>query len=418
MAKKILLFGIFVFFSIIVCVLIVISIPTADSVQATDNTVGKWNSEMEGNNKTNYLVGLNSVVFENYTGTPLDGIYISNKDSNNWGFKLNAEIIKDGGTLTFSMDQLEDGDDIYDFGSIDHDGLNYDIFDVQINAGDTLSLKKEGEEAVLTVTSLSGEKKEYRGKTYNEARETADTNEQFGELTSFTFENNTGDSINELLLTYDYSLIDKTINPGECVTISVESSELVYVEGDYNFLADCNEMKHTYYVESVRIMSGDTLVLTTDGNNAVITVISSNGDKKEYKGEPFDVGRENADGDKAVRPGRLTSFCFENNTGYTIDDVEFYEVSLVDKPVKSGARVTVSVPKTEFEFLEDEEDVVYDFCAFCNEIKSTYIVSPIKVMTGDTLVLTKEGNDAVITVISSKGDKKEYRGYIYEWDEE
>jgi len=108
----------------------------------------------------------NNYFFENQTGKAIDGLYISTPDSMSWGDKLNKDIIRSGGSLDISKDTLTSEDGIYDVGAIDEDGLNYDIFEVKIKAGDTLVLTRNEEEAVLTVTSADGDKEEYKGEAY------------------------------------------------------------------------------------------------------------------------------------------------------------------------------------------------------------------------------------------------------------
>ena len=108
----------------------------------------------------------NNYFFENQTGKAIDGLYISTPDSMSWGDKLNKDIIRSGGSLDISTDNLTSEDGIYDLGAIDEDGLNYDIFEVKIHAGDTLVLTRNEEEAVLTVTSADGDKEEYKGEAY------------------------------------------------------------------------------------------------------------------------------------------------------------------------------------------------------------------------------------------------------------
>lgn len=108
----------------------------------------------------------NNFFFENQTGKAIDGLYISTPDSMSWGDKLNKDIIRSGGSIDISKDVLTSAEGIYDIGAIDEDGLNYDIFEVKINAGDTLSLTRNEEEAVLTVTSADGDKEEYVGEAY------------------------------------------------------------------------------------------------------------------------------------------------------------------------------------------------------------------------------------------------------------
>ena len=106
--------------------------------------------------------------FENKTGVQIDGLHISSKSASTWGEKVNEEPINVGASVNFEQSKLVDGNATYDFGAIDHDGLNYDVYDVTISVGDTITLSKDDDEAVVTVTAMDGTSKEYRGETYKD----------------------------------------------------------------------------------------------------------------------------------------------------------------------------------------------------------------------------------------------------------
>lgn len=108
----------------------------------------------------------NDVFFTNKTDVRIDGIYLSSKDATAWGSKLNPSRIGKGDVFVISSSALADGEDIYDFGAVDEDSRNYDIFDVQLGPGYSAVLKRAKDEAILEVTSRSGNKQVYRGKTY------------------------------------------------------------------------------------------------------------------------------------------------------------------------------------------------------------------------------------------------------------
>lgn len=105
----------------------------------------------------------NNIFFENKTGEQIDGIYVSSGNSDKWGGKLNEDAIKSGSTLTIPKEKLVDGEGSYDIGAIDHNGQNYDIYEVDISFGDTITLSSENGYAVITVTSSDGDKKDYTG---------------------------------------------------------------------------------------------------------------------------------------------------------------------------------------------------------------------------------------------------------------
>jgi len=114
----------------------------------------------------------NNIFFENKTGEVIDGIYVSSEDSDQWGDKMNEDSVKSGSTLTIPKEKLVNGEGKYDVGAIDHKGNNYDIYEVNITIGDTLTLSEKDGVAILTVTTSSGDTKDYTGEEiYNKEKE-------------------------------------------------------------------------------------------------------------------------------------------------------------------------------------------------------------------------------------------------------
>lgn len=111
----------------------------------------------------------NSIIFKNETGATIDSFYISPETDEEWGEALNSDKIAAGDVLKSDAATVIKSDvTMYDIGAIDENGLNYDVYQVPLVAGDTIVLSVDGEEAVATVTSISGSSEEYRGYTYTD----------------------------------------------------------------------------------------------------------------------------------------------------------------------------------------------------------------------------------------------------------
>ena len=105
----------------------------------------------------------NNIYFENETGSEISAIYLSPKDSEDWGSELNEKSVKSGSSLTIPKEKLSQGENIYDLGSIDMDSYNYDIYNIPVKFGDTLTLSRKDGKAFLVVVSADGSTKQYEG---------------------------------------------------------------------------------------------------------------------------------------------------------------------------------------------------------------------------------------------------------------
>lgn len=108
-----------------------------------------------------------SVVFQNDLSTDIHGIYISPVSEEEWSDPLNYAVLKAGASITIDFQKFAGETPYYDVGTVDKNGMNYDVYDVPLAIGDKLALSAEGETVTLTVTGADGTVKSYDGYAYN-----------------------------------------------------------------------------------------------------------------------------------------------------------------------------------------------------------------------------------------------------------
>ncbi len=110
-----------------------------------------------------------SICFRNEVGAGMDGFYISSVNSEEWGDKLNYARVSDGNSIYIDADKLTDGSGaLYDIGTIDENGMAYDVYEVPISIGDTIAISVDGDTAIATITSADGVSTVYTGDAYQE----------------------------------------------------------------------------------------------------------------------------------------------------------------------------------------------------------------------------------------------------------
>ena len=112
------------------------------------------------------------LFFSNKTGVKVDSLYFSSSSIETWGDRVNFAQISVDATIHFDFDSMNvdgDGPGVYDIGAVDENGINYDVFEVDLAVGDTITLyPQNGEEAVLSVTHADGTVSDYSGFAYAE----------------------------------------------------------------------------------------------------------------------------------------------------------------------------------------------------------------------------------------------------------
>ena len=112
------------------------------------------------------------LFFHNSVGIKVDSLYFSASTNDTWGSAVNFAPISVDATIHFDFDSMNvdgDGPGVYDIGAVDETGLNYDIFEVTLAVGDTITLyPAEGEIARITVTHADGTASDYEGFAYME----------------------------------------------------------------------------------------------------------------------------------------------------------------------------------------------------------------------------------------------------------
>ena len=108
------------------------------------------------------------VYFQNDTGVKVVGFYISSVSADTWGDRLNLATVGVGSKIHIDPAKaLPDGaGTTYDVGVLDSSDMVYEIYDVVLNLNDVISVRGEGEDAILTVTDAQGGVTEYIGYVY------------------------------------------------------------------------------------------------------------------------------------------------------------------------------------------------------------------------------------------------------------
>lgn len=96
------------------------------------------------------------LVFENLLDAEITGLFISSIESDEWGEPVSNSVkSKAGETIPFSAFRGIEGE-LYDIGTIDEKGVNYDGYDIMLLDGDRIVLSGSAESAVFTVYRQDG----------------------------------------------------------------------------------------------------------------------------------------------------------------------------------------------------------------------------------------------------------------------
>lgn len=115
------------------------------------------------------LVGLcacgssEQITFTSDHLSPIHGIYISPVTEDSWGDPLNYYVLKKGSSLKIDFEKFAGDSATYDVGILDETDMLYEIFEVPLAVGDTLSFSGVGMFGTLTVTGADGTVNTYKG---------------------------------------------------------------------------------------------------------------------------------------------------------------------------------------------------------------------------------------------------------------
>ena len=109
-----------------------------------------------------------SIVFKNEMSVTVDIVYIAPTDADMWGDPANKAPVKPGEELRIFSEILSDSGSVCSVGVTDQNGQNYDCYNVSLAADDTLSISEEGEGAIFTVTTQTGESASYNCNVFSE----------------------------------------------------------------------------------------------------------------------------------------------------------------------------------------------------------------------------------------------------------
>ena len=115
------------------------------------------------------------LFFHNSTGVKVDSLYFSSASNDTWGNPVNLASISVDATIHFDFDSMNvdgDGPGVYDIGAVDETGLNYDIFEITLAIGDTITLyPADGDMAKISVSHADGTATDYEGFAYIDENE-------------------------------------------------------------------------------------------------------------------------------------------------------------------------------------------------------------------------------------------------------
>ena len=104
------------------------------------------------------------VYFQNDTGCKVYAFYISTTDADSWGEKLNwGDYVGVGSKIHIDAAKLVNGPGVYDVGAVDETDLVYEVYEVELAPGDTISLSASGEDVTCLITHLDGSQSEWVG---------------------------------------------------------------------------------------------------------------------------------------------------------------------------------------------------------------------------------------------------------------
>lgn len=99
------------------------------------------------------------LTFKNGLSSDLHEIYVSPSTSDTWGEEnlVNSTNLKAGGSIHFEFSKFNGtAGMVYDIGTIDVDGINYDGYNVKLQEGDTISLTGNTISGTFTITHADG----------------------------------------------------------------------------------------------------------------------------------------------------------------------------------------------------------------------------------------------------------------------
>lgn len=109
-----------------------------------------------------------SVKFENQLRVAADSIYICPSSQSTWGDPVNFASVGKGNSVHFTMERLaDDGTHIFDVGVVGNNNMNYDVYEVYLEAEYTMVIRSSGDtesdSVTLTVTDTEGNERIYTG---------------------------------------------------------------------------------------------------------------------------------------------------------------------------------------------------------------------------------------------------------------
>ncbi len=98
------------------------------------------------------------LTFTNHLESRIDNLYVSPADQDEWNDPVTTSTISKGSTFKMNFDKLGEGagPGIYDVGAIDENGMNYDMYEVDLQVGDQIDLSGNADAATFVITRADG----------------------------------------------------------------------------------------------------------------------------------------------------------------------------------------------------------------------------------------------------------------------
>ncbi len=106
---------------------------------------------------------------KNSLDSVIHNVYVSPSDTDTWGDPVSFAKLSRGSTIQvdFSSIGKDAGPGIYDIGVIDENAMNFDVYEVELAAGDAIEITGNADGAVYTITHADGSADRYDAFIYS-----------------------------------------------------------------------------------------------------------------------------------------------------------------------------------------------------------------------------------------------------------
>lgn len=96
--------------------------------------------------------------FTNNLDTEIHNVYLSPAEAEDWNDPVSVDKLGSGHTMSIDFSKAGEGagPGLYDFGVIDENAMNYDLYEVTLAVGDKIEISGNADGATYTVTHADG----------------------------------------------------------------------------------------------------------------------------------------------------------------------------------------------------------------------------------------------------------------------